>query len=331
MMATRKKPQQQLASYFDELLTELSDDQLEETEPSVAKNTAVVSSTPHSQTFHHSPDQNADITETLTTNREATAIVAKPVMQPEAFSQGQTSQPLKERNEALAKIQQAKLQRLLHSLAPDIETVKPEDQAALAKNFVTPLPDSVAEPAVDVEEKVGLTDTAVAESEASEEVAAWQPLEHRWLDNGRPVWAQERFDVLLFTVQGIDLAVPLAALDSIYPMNVADDLTPLFGQAEWFLGLQTTLTGRTKVIDTARFLMPERYQNDQQQQLQYSVALNGSGWSLAVEAVNQPKIVSPEAIRWRVNRHKRPWVAGTLKDEMCILLDIPCLVEHLQS
>lgn len=352
-MAVRKKPQQQLASYFDELLTELNDEIGEKVDIFVAENASI-----KSEKAKNSSTQSHDIAEAMASKRDISFIdtshkpfvetathsipVAEPKLQSATAPQQQASKPVekvqlkerqlketgqKERQQALAKIQQAKLQRLLHSLAPSVEATTPEDQAALAKNFVAPLPETTVKTLVDIGGKEVELATEVSEAR----VQGWQPLENCWLDNGRPVWAQESFDVLLFSVQGIDLAVPLAALDSIYPMQGADDLTPLFGQAEWFLGLQPTLTGRKKVIDTARFLMPERYQKSQQEHLQFSIALNDSGWSLAVEDVNQPKIVSPETVRWRVNRHKRPWVAGTLKDEMCILLDIPCLIEHLQG
>jgi purine-binding chemotaxis protein CheW len=39
--------------------------------------------------------------------------------------------------------------------------------------------------------------------------------------------------------------------------------------------------------------------------------------------VNQPITLVPEDVKWRSDRSKRPWLAGTVKDHMCALLDIP--------
>jgi purine-binding chemotaxis protein CheW len=157
----------------------------------------------------------------------------------------------------------------------------------------------------------------------------WQPLGHEWQESGRPTWAENSFDVLLVEVNGVKLAMPLESLDAIYPLK--DELTPLFGQAKWFMGIQKTITGNISIINTAQFLMPERYNKEQASETKYSVAINGSGWGLAVDKIHQPVPVSPEGIRWRVRRAERPWMAGTVKDHMCALLDIPYLAHSLKT
>lgn len=142
-----------------------------------------------------------------------------------------------------------------------------------------------------------------------------------WLENGRPQWAQSRFDVLLFQVSGLTLAVPLIALGQIQPLT--DELTPLFGQADWFMGLQPTPAGKIRTVNTARFVMPERYDESFLQTAKYVISINGVPWGLAVDSVNQPITLVPEDVKWRSDRSKRPWLAGTVKDHMCALLDIP--------
>lgn len=142
-----------------------------------------------------------------------------------------------------------------------------------------------------------------------------------WLENGRPQWAQSRFDVLLFTVSGLTLAVPLIALGQIQPLT--DELTPLFGQADWFMGLQPTPAGKIRTVNTAKFVMPERYDENFLKTAKYVVSINGVPWGLAVDSVNQPITLQPEDVKWRADRSKRPWLAGTVKEHMCALLDIP--------
>ena len=153
------------------------------------------------------------------------------------------------------------------------------------------------------------------------------PLSSEWLDNGRPNWAQELFDILLIEVNGLQLAVPLAALGHI--QRLEENLTPLFGQPDWLMGLHKTPTGHFKTVNTAKFVMPERYQAEHD--YQFVVSINGLAWGLAVDSIRQPISVSPDGIRWRQRRARRPWMAGTLKDHMCVLLDIPSLGEILQE
>ena len=73
--------------------------------------------------------------------------------------------------------------------------------------------------------------------------------------DGRPSWAAEPFECLLFDVAGLTLAVPLVCLGSIYSLE-GQELTPLFGQPEWFLGILPSQAGNLKVLDTARWVMP---------------------------------------------------------------------------
>ncbi|WP_062060384.1 chemotaxis protein CheW [Cellvibrio sp. OA-2007] len=142
-----------------------------------------------------------------------------------------------------------------------------------------------------------------------------------WLENGRPQWAQSRFDVLLFKVSGLTLAVPLISLGQIQPLT--DELTPLFGQADWFMGFQPTAAGKIRTVNTAKFVMPERYDPHFLETAKYVMSINGVPWGLAVDSVNQPITLMPEDVKWRGDRSKRPWLAGTVKDHMCALLDIP--------
>jgi len=148
-----------------------------------------------------------------------------------------------------------------------------------------------------------------------------------WLENGRPQWAQSRFDVLLFKVSGLTLAVPLISLGQIQPLT--DELTPLFGQADWFMGLQPTPAGKIRTVNTAKFVMPERYDERFLETARYVVSINGVPWGLAVDSVNQPITLMPDDVKWRSDRSKRPWLAGTVKEHMCALLDIPRIGQML--
>lgn len=179
---------------------------------------------------------------------------------------------------------------------------------------------SRAEPEPEHEEPESLLEEQEAEL-PEPEAMAFRAKDLEWLDNGRPAWAQKRFDVLLFKVSGLTLAVPLIALGQIHPMT--DELTPLFGQADWFMGLLPTSMGKIRTVNTAKFVMPERYDENFVRTAQYVISIDGVPWGLAVDTVNQPISLDPDDVKWRSERSRRPWLAGTVKEHMCALLDIP--------
>ena len=148
--------------------------------------------------------------------------------------------------------------------------------------------------------------------------------------DGRPAWAEEPFECLLFDVAGLTLAVPLVCLGSIYPL-AGHDLTPLFGQPEWFLGILPSQSGNLKVLDTARWIMPDRYRDDFRQGLQYVISVQGYEWGLAVHQVSRSLRLDPKEIKWRTQRGQRPWLAGTVIEHMCALLDVSELAELIAS
>ncbi|CAI8985023.1 CheW domain-containing protein [Pseudomonas putida] len=146
----------------------------------------------------------------------------------------------------------------------------------------------------------------------------------------RPAWAAEPFECLLFDVAGLTLAVPLVCLGSIYPL-AGHELTSLFGQPDWFLGILPSQAGNLKVLDTARWVMPDRYREDFKQGLQYVISVQGYEWGLAVHQVSRSLRLDPNEIKWRSHRGQRPWLAGTVIEHMCALLDVSELAELIAS
>jgi purine-binding chemotaxis protein CheW len=228
----------------------------------------------------------------------------------------------------------AKLQKLLSSAQPNIvvapivnlEIIAPPKTAFVAD--ASEIQEWVIETAVAVVEgEPAIETSAVVETELLTQQFQIPGLE--WMPNGLPQWAQSRFDVLLFKVSGLTLAVPLVSLGQIQP--ITDELTPLFGQADWFMGLQPTPQGKIRTVNTAKFVMPERYDESFVKSAKYVVSINGVPWGLAVDSVNQPISLMPDEVKWRGDRSKRPWLAGTVKEHMCALLDIPMIGQMLMD
>lgn len=139
-------------------------------------------------------------------------------------------------------------------------------------------------------------------------------------------WAEDAFECLLFDVAGLTLAVPLVALGSIYALE-SGALTPLFGQPDWFIGILPTAQGHLKVLETARWVMPERYTEGMRSDLKYVISINGFDWGLAVNHVHHVIGLAPDQVKWRTERSKRAWLAGTVIEQRCALLDVKVLAQ----
>jgi len=136
----------------------------------------------------------------------------------------------------------------------------------------------------------------------------------------RPEWANHRFECLLFTVGGLTLAVPLTELGAIY--HLTEEMTPIFGQVDWFLGILPVKERNIRVVNTAKVVMPERYCEAMIEKFDYIISLNGVDWALAVDGVSESISLEPDNIRWSSKSGKRPWLAGTVIEHMCALLDV---------
>lgn len=159
----------------------------------------------------------------------------------------------------------------------------------------------------------------VAEPSAAVEPAAAPPASQ--------AWREEPFEALLFEVGGLKLAVPLVSLGTIHALET--EITPLFGQPDWFLGILPSASGNLKVLDTARWVMPERYTPDLKDNLKFVISVQGHDWGMAVHGVSQSIRLMPEQVKWRSQQGKRPWLAGTVIEHMCALLDVSSLAALL--
>lgn len=245
-------------------------------------------------------------------------------VQPRPLAQTRPAPPVSEEiykedvdRAALESLQKQKLQALLdqqkqiaeHSI--DVRTVTLERDLPVEPTVRTKQTEAVTE--------VSIETVVLEKTESKQQIKVPELL--CWHENGRPLWAQNEFDVLLFNVSGLTLAVPLIALGQIQQIN--DDLTPIFGQSEWFMGLLRGPNGNIKTVNTALFVMPEKYNDKFLETARFVISIDGLSWGLAVDSVNQPSRIHPDEVKWRSDRSKRPWLAGTVKSAMCALIDIP--------
>lgn len=147
--------------------------------------------------------------------------------------------------------------------------------------------------------------------------------------NGRPLWAQDRFECLLFGVGGLTLAMPLVELGIIYP--ITEQITPLTGQIDCLMGSLPIKQRSLRIIDTPKLVMPECYQKDMKDDFQYVISIKAMDWGLAADWVFNTMTLEPGSVSWRGKHSKRRWLAGTVMEHSCTLVDISQLAAMLKA
>jgi purine-binding chemotaxis protein CheW len=203
-----------------------------------------------------------------------------------------------------------------------LEAVEAEPEIQLEPLVIQPQAVVTSRPEVAV--AVQLTPEAV-ESEAPlidvqvEKTPPQPPSPPGW-KNGRPVWAQERFECLLFKVKGLTLAVPLVELGGI--IKIDREPTPLFGQPHWFIGMLRSNNMNVCMVDTAQWVLPPALIEKNPDPYKLIIRIHNSVWGLACNAVDRSISLQPDQVRWRTSLGKRPWLAGTVIEHMCALIDV---------
>jgi hypothetical protein len=186
------------------------------------------------------------------------------------------------------------------------------------------------------------------------------------VDN-RPAWGRENFRCLAFNVSGLKLAVPVQFVDSMQPLDLISVATSssetslskgeaslLKGEASLLKGEASSSKGEASssnplilgqmkldrgedaqpfcaVLDTARLVMPERYDNGMQESYRYILTLKNCDWSIAVDSIGGEIGLTPQNVRWRSEHTRREWLAGTVVDKMCALIDIDLLNRQMMA
>lgn len=181
---------------------------------------------------------------------------------------------------------------------------------------------SIAEiPAVDSKELELTKNNTIIKEEAAVEPS---------LASVQEEYGESEFQALFFEVAGLTLAVPLKSLGGIHQLG---EVTQLFGKPKWFKGVMLNREEKLNVVDTARWVMPEKYTQELEEKLdyQYLITLGDSPWGLLAENLINNITLKPEDIKWRVNGGKRPWLAGVIKEKMCALIDVENLNRLLEQ
>ena len=208
------------------------------------------------------------------------------------------------------------LDSLLREPEEQTETITPEVTPVVEIQPVEPIPEVIVKEHVNIESDI---DTATVEETAT----ASQEIEET-TDSIIPQWAKEPFQIVLFEVAGLKLAVPLIELSGV--IEWTDSVTEMPGHADFYMGILQYLDNKIAVIDTARMVLPEKklvqlVGDDPRQRVNHIVLIDDYRWGLACDKVGEVITLNPEDVRWRTSKTTRGWLAGTVIEHMCALLN----------
>lgn len=143
----------------------------------------------------------------------------------------------------------------------------------------------------------------------------------------RPEWSEQPFECLIFTVAGLQLAVPLILLGAIH--RIEESIKPIPGSPRWYMGIRADRDHNLRVVDTAEWIMAGRAPDNARDNYRFVIRLDNSDWGLACDDVAQSFTLKPDEVRWRTTRSKRPWLAGTVVNHMCALIDVRTMADLL--
>jgi len=205
-----------------------------------------------------------------------------------------------------------------------VEEVQAEQQIKTVglEELVAEIPGTITETTTEVKELTEVAQEVEVEQKAAVEAVVVEK-EELIKEELVPEWAQQAFQCLLFNVSGLTLAVPLVKLNSVMPWSESLVATP--NQTDWYLGLVNSHGTNVKVIDTALMVLPENRHADLSAKLEdrfsHVLLVNDSTWGLACDSIGDVIWLDSEQVKWRNNKTKRPWLAGTAREHLCAIID----------
>ena len=144
-----------------------------------------------------------------------------------------------------------------------------------------------------------------------------------------PDWSQQEFQALFFKVDQLILATPLIDLSRTIKLERRPGKIP--GQPSWFLGLLDEHDCRIGVLDTGQLIFGKirgGQRNLDEHPFQRILVTQDKKWGLACDEILSIGKLKPEKVRWRTIRQKKPWLIGTVIEELTAIIDVTQLVPH---
>lgn len=212
------------------------------------------------------------------------------------------------------------------ALAPEQVKLSTSAEIAVKPEIKTELKTKTLNKTIKLKDKPAAsraTETESSEFRTRKSAGGFEAIEQR-------SYRQGDFQAMFFEVAGLMIAVPLIELGGI--LN-NDKTTALMGKPDWFKGVMLHRDEKVSVVDTARWVMPEKCDEALLTSLnyQYIIMLNNTAWGLTAEKLVDTVTLKQEDVKWLDAPSKRPWLAGLVKNRMCALLDVDSLIKLLEK
>lgn len=138
-----------------------------------------------------------------------------------------------------------------------------------------------------------------------------------------PTWAQYEFQALFFRIGQLILATPLVELSRAIKFDKRVAKIP--GQPSWFIGLLEDQERKIGILDSGQLILGKGYANKRdliEQPFKSMLITQDGNWGLACDELLSIGKVRPEQVRWRTNRKQRPWLIGTVIEELTAVIDV---------
>ncbi len=146
-----------------------------------------------------------------------------------------------------------------------------------------------------------------------------------------PDWARPHFQALILHVGPLRVAVPLVKLRRVVAWADPEAVQPAVGQPEWMHGLLDHRRQLVQVVDTARLILPEdRLPPPAERRAGRIVLVADGSWGLACQEVGDVLRVRADQVAWRTSAGRRPWLAGTVREHLCALIDTDAFARMLE-
>ncbi|MGB0732981.1 MAG: hypothetical protein ACPGPF_04425, partial [Pontibacterium sp.] len=132
----------------------------------------------------------------------------------------------------------------------------------------------------------------------------------------------------IFELYGIKMAVASRLVEGALSVDTVD-LVPN-GKAEWVLGRYLSPQGHTALVDTAQFLLPDRFDPDSAKYKDL-IVLKGRHWALACDDLLSCCRMAHDDVVWSTESSDRAWLAGTSMVHKCGILDVEQIIKMLDN
>jgi len=180
-----------------------------------------------------------------------------------------------------------------------------------------------AVPAVEPEPVLPETAAAVIPESVSSDYGLPQVM-----DDGRvpvlPDWGLKPFQAMVFKVGELSLAIPLTELAGVIEWKPEQVEDPSGNRLH--LGQYPHDGQSVTVVDIARLVFAgspfdDAIQPEVSQRVSRIILIDNGKMGLAVDTVHEVITIQPTRVNWRSARTRRQWLAGTMLDEMIVVLD----------